>query len=1187
MKNQKIALKELLYVEKQFQNAVNLQLDYTRREKLSRYIPTKASASILKQYLKSVTADDTQKASILIGPYGKGKSHLLLVLIGLLSRQTPGDKEVLVELREKIRRTDEEAGRLIDEIWNNGQCFLPVIVTNTSYDLNQAFLVALREALRQSGLEEIELPSNYEAAVQTAETWKREYPGTYQAFEEAVKAEGNTIEDFMQALASGNRLAYRTFVNQYPKLTSGGIFNPLIASEVHQIYMQANDVLCEQYGYSGMLILFDEFSKFMEGHPEDTIASDMKILQDMCELASSSKEKQIHITLVAHKSMKEYGRQLSKKVQNAYRGVEGRLTERLFVTSSQNNYELIQHAIGKYPAYERYVQEQREAFDRIERVSMQVAGLHSLFPEKLFRSILVEGCYPLLPVTTVLLLKISEQAAQNERTLFTFIAREEAYSLGEFIAGKRAGETVAPDLLYDYFSPMLKQNKSLEQTHHLWLAAEYALSRTEEEKERRLLKSMALLLMIGQPEDFPANRLSFEAALCLSEQEIQSILTSLTDQGIIRMQHRTGTYVFCNNVGGINIEEEIRKKEEQEAGRLSFCSFLNEQARMRYLLPKSYNQRNCITRYYRYVFMEEAAVQKLPSAASLFETYTADGILLCVVSHQPVDTTSLLPQLNRWQDGRVVLLCPKKGFSADGLLLRLKALLSLQEDKQFIESNQVLLTELKLLEEDCRYELHKCVEELYTPEAGETQVLWGSGIRQNALDRIHFQRALSENMEEYYTYLPRINHELINRRLISAPIRKARQKIMELLLSHGDCSSLETGTSPESTIYRAVLVRPGVVSGCMDEVGRKVFEEIGEFFNSCIGQRRLFAVIFSVLQEPPYGIRAGVIPIYLAYGLSQLESMPCIYQKDREVPVNGTTMQLMSEHIEEYSLYIEEASMRKAEYLNHLQALFAQDAEAGKERLSAIAEGLQSWYQSLPQYTRTYQPGKEGEKKKLNALRRLLRAGEINPRELLFEQLPKVFGCTDPGEEAAKQILLEKRRLDAFLPGIKAQAVRETRKRLGAGDEEDFLQVLQMWCMEHNRQISAHVLSKEAGAFARCVSGLHTHEEAVIINLLSKALLDLYIENWKDGSMEAYIACLDQIIKELSASEGEHQAGEPRILLSDGQGGVVEKQYKKEEDSTMDFLKNALEDAMDEFGDALTTNQKVNVLAEMLKKYLS
>lgn len=72
----------------------------------------------------------------------------------------------------------------------------------------------------------------------------------------------------------------------------------------------------------------------------------MKALQDMCELVNASKGQMI-FTLVAHKSIHDYGKTIDKSVKNSFRGVEGRIKEIDFVVSAQNNYELIADTIEK------------------------------------------------------------------------------------------------------------------------------------------------------------------------------------------------------------------------------------------------------------------------------------------------------------------------------------------------------------------------------------------------------------------------------------------------------------------------------------------------------------------------------------------------------------------------------------------------------------------------------------------------------------------------------------------------------------------------------------------------------------------------------------------------------------------------------------------------------------------------
>ena len=68
--------------DQHFQSSVNLQYDLNKEEKVKGYIPTIQSIIILKRYLNAVCSDtfNEDNATVLIGPYGRGKSHLLLVL---------------------------------------------------------------------------------------------------------------------------------------------------------------------------------------------------------------------------------------------------------------------------------------------------------------------------------------------------------------------------------------------------------------------------------------------------------------------------------------------------------------------------------------------------------------------------------------------------------------------------------------------------------------------------------------------------------------------------------------------------------------------------------------------------------------------------------------------------------------------------------------------------------------------------------------------------------------------------------------------------------------------------------------------------------------------------------------------------------------------------------------------------
>jgi len=90
---------------------------------------------------------------------------------------------------------------------------------------------------------------------------------------------------------------------------------------------------------------------------------------------------------------------------------------------------------------------------------------------------------------------------------------------------------------------------------------------------------------------------------------------------------------------------------------------------------------------------------------------------------------------------------------------------------------------------------------------------------------------------------------------------------------------LLTGTKPEATIYRATLARTGIRGGKqdIDEGCKHVLDEIDVFISECDGQKVSFAKLYNRLMGEEYGARRGVLPIYIANQLVQLQDMPVVY----------------------------------------------------------------------------------------------------------------------------------------------------------------------------------------------------------------------------------------------------------------------------------------------------------------------
>uniref|UniRef100_UPI00386FC75C hypothetical protein n=1 Tax=Anaerovibrio slackiae TaxID=2652309 RepID=UPI00386FC75C len=110
------SLKDIVRFNSSFKTAVNLYLSLNKPEKVLGYIPTKSSITLLGDYIKAIL-ENKEQATLLVGSYGKGKSHLLLVLLALLSMErTEANNKVIFKLIKNISCVDEIGKSVTEDI---------------------------------------------------------------------------------------------------------------------------------------------------------------------------------------------------------------------------------------------------------------------------------------------------------------------------------------------------------------------------------------------------------------------------------------------------------------------------------------------------------------------------------------------------------------------------------------------------------------------------------------------------------------------------------------------------------------------------------------------------------------------------------------------------------------------------------------------------------------------------------------------------------------------------------------------------------------------------------------------------------------------------------------------------------------------------------------------------------------
>lgn len=1184
-------LKKYITIDRRFQKSVNLYLDLGDRDRINSYIPTHSSLLALKYYLKNFLGKQTEHATIFIGPYGKGKSHLLLLLLAFLGCR----QECFQETFAKIRQMDPELADMVKQMCEEKKKFLPVLVSGHGNDLNWSFLYALKEALEREGLSQIVLASDYSEAVKTLAQWQKEYPSAYRQWENYLAGKGETSSNIRKRLNGMDRAAMELFLECYPSLTAGSRFLPMVQSEAMRAYQEVGRELRERHGYAGMVLVFDEFSKYVEGHGKENFARDMKTLQDMCELANSQGEQNLHLVLVAHKSIHEYGKGIDKSVKDAFLGVEGRLKEVRFHVPAKDHYELIANTLGKKEpefseVFEAY--KSRTGFGEIAGQSFCLQCFSGLFQEYgQYRKVVEKGCFPLAPVCAWLLLQISEKAAQNERTVFTFLAGREQKGLPARLK-EAEGSCIGADVVYDYFKSLFQENNGQPKIHNEWLKAEYALKQTENPMEKKVVKALALLRMAYQENGLSVVDDAIRLSLGVDVEAYQKAMQALKQRGIVMFRSSLGSYAFKNNIG-LDVEKEIAAEVMKQPEKFSTCRYLRQISELHYVLPKQYNQEQNMTRYFQYEFINAQDFFQLDAVSVLFEEEFSDGKILALISEGPINKEQVKEKIESLQDGRVVALVPKQPFDMVGQLRKLAAIYNLKGNPKFIEDNQALVRELELYEEDIVFEVNVSLERDFLPGNGACYAAYGREPLRQFENNTEFNRFLCEICGSYYKFSPIVNHELLNIQHVSGQYLRARNKVVAALLK-GQAAQYQEGTAPECMVYRAALVRTGIVDPHYreDDGCRRILNEIDAFLLGCIGQRKAFLQLYQKLLGKDYGIRKGIMPLFLAYRLGMAEGVPVIYLQGKELEVDEGTLNKVNDFPEDFALYLEPESGKKEQYLHSLEQAWqvGRAACSRQGRWAQLIEHMQKWYRSLPKYTMVTKKFPVGGEK-AQQFRNLLKRSQQNPRELLFEQIPEIMAGKEEGQSlphTADALLHVKASMEQVFSNLQKSVIEDICKIYGGKMQESLKGCLISWYQGQQAVETEYIFKKEAYGFLKYLGQLEENDELEIVSRLSRIVMGISMEDWNDHTPEQFREKMEAIKKEVEGAVNRSQeTGKRTIILLDEQGRHIKRSYEAGAlGSTSNFLKNMIDEAMEDFEDTLETSQKVAVLAEVLQGLL-
>ena len=122
-------LKDIISIASGFQAAVNIEYDFNDESKISGFIPTSSALSVIDSILENTENNRTERAKILTGAYGRGKSHIVLVALAVLYNK---DANKFKKLIKRIKKLDVESAQRVENFISSKKRLLPVIINETA-----------------------------------------------------------------------------------------------------------------------------------------------------------------------------------------------------------------------------------------------------------------------------------------------------------------------------------------------------------------------------------------------------------------------------------------------------------------------------------------------------------------------------------------------------------------------------------------------------------------------------------------------------------------------------------------------------------------------------------------------------------------------------------------------------------------------------------------------------------------------------------------------------------------------------------------------------------------------------------------------------------------------------------------------------------------------------------------------
>ena len=752
----------------------------------------------------------------------------------------------------------------------------------------------------------------------------------------------------------------------------------------------------------GLVIMIDEFGKFLEFIEKNKSANDLYLLQLIAEWANDE-TKNVYFIITLHQSFISYASSLDIQERNEWEKIKGRFSTLIFNEPIE---QLLFFASKKLEQYQLPVNK-KDQFNLLHK-TIKKSGLIR-FSDDNETLHFAKTLYPLDWLSANILVNALQRYGQNERSLFTFINDETEYAVSKF-----TGKFYSVPIVYKYLvANLTSEIFSFSNPHRMqWQTCFKALERAElidtinYQLASELIQTICLVNIFSKAgslfdKEFLKKYIYYTADYELND--IETAINLLDKGGIIRIYKQSHKLSYHDGTD-IDIEQELANISKELNADFSIQEEINELINFPIIQVKKESFEKGTPRYFEFRIL-----------SNLNDIKTAEGVLdgyINLIFDEKITENKL--NVASKNTGSNLFVIYKNSTQIKSEIFTINKL------KKLIVNKSQDINAKKLIEKELQFHLEQLqkfvLDNLF--KQNDQNIWYFNGDIKSIKSKKELNETLSTICSEIYSATPIFKNELINKEIPSSQITTARKALIKKLLYAESSKDLEFTPDkfpPEKSIYLTLLKSTGIHQ-LNEEFNyynfveptepsfKLIWNECELFIKSANASKRNLAELYDILSKAPYKIKKGFaefwIPIFL---IIKKEDFALFHETNGFVHyLSEDVFDLIHKSPHNYAIKSYDVSGLKINLLESYKELVqTNDVALGtKSTFLSIFGNFLRFYRGLNEYTI--------HTKKLSSKAIQLREAIKNakdPEDALFNQFPNALGFHSISIDEDEEIL--------------------------------------------------------------------------------------------------------------------------------------------------------------------------------------